>query len=87
MSKELFVGNIDWGTSNQDLQNLFSKYGDLEKASVVTDRETGRSRGFGFVKYKDEANVDLNMVVSEMNGYELNGRKLVVNEARPKRQF
>jgi RNA recognition motif-containing protein len=80
MSKKLFIGNIEWGTTEDDLKELFGKYGDIEEAIIIKDRMSGRSKGFGFVTFANEEDADKAM--EALNGYELNGRKLVVNEAR-----
>lgn len=81
MSKKLFVGNIEWGVTDQDLQNLFAEYGDVEEAIIIKDKMSGRSKGFGFVTFADDAAADA--AVTKLNGYELNGREISVNEARP----
>jgi cold-inducible RNA-binding protein len=82
MSMKLYVGNLAFGTSSEDLQQLFSQAGTVESASVVEDRETGRSRGFGFVEMasKEEGQ----KAIEQFNGKELQGRSLNVNEARPR---
>ena len=82
MSSKLYVGNLAFQTTSQDLQDLFAQAGTVESASVVEDRETGRSRGFGFVEMatQDEAQA----AISQFNGQEVNGRSLTVNEAKPR---
>lgn len=80
--KKLFVGNLPWAVTTDDLVQLFSQYGDVQDAIVLTDRETGRSRGFGFVEMPDE---QATAAIEALNGFELQGREIVVNEARPKR--
>jgi cold-inducible RNA-binding protein len=82
MSMKLYVGNLAYQTSSDDLQQLFAKAGTVETASVVEDRETGRSRGFGFVEMssKEEGNA----AIQQFNGQELGGRALNVNEAKPR---
>ncbi|HEX8775612.1 MAG TPA: RNA-binding protein [Pyrinomonadaceae bacterium] len=82
MSMKLYVGNLAFQTSSEDLQQLFAQAGTVESASVVEDRETGRSRGFGFVEMasKEEGQ----KAIEQFNGKELNGRNLNVNEARPR---
>jgi RNA recognition motif-containing protein len=82
MSMKLYVGNLAFQTTNEDLQELFAQAGTVESASVVEDRETGRSRGFGFVEMatKEEGETAISM----FNGKEVNGRSLTVNEARPR---
>ncbi len=77
----IYVGNLPFRTTNYDLEQLFGRYGAVQSASVVTDRETGRSRGFGFVEMADDA---ARAAIQELNGSDLDGRKLTVNEARPK---
>ncbi len=79
---KLYVGNLAFQTSSQDLQELFGQAGTVESASVVEDRDTGRSRGFGFVEMssKEEGAA----AISQFNGKEVNGRSLTVNEAKPR---
>ena len=81
MSMKLYVGNISFNTTNQDLNDLFGAIGTVESANIVEDRETGRSRGFGFVEMasKDEAE----NAIAQLNGKEVDGRELKVNEAKP----
>ena len=82
MSMKLYVGNLAFATSSQELQDLFAQAGTVESASVVEDRDTGRSRGFGFVEMstKEEAEA----AIAQFNGKELGGRALKVNEAKPR---
>jgi len=82
MSMKLYVGNLSFQTSSNDLQDLFAQAGTVESASVVEDRDTGRSRGFGFVEMssKDEGEA----AISQFNGKEVGGRSLTVNEAKPR---
>jgi RNA recognition motif-containing protein len=82
MSMKLYVGNLAFQTSSEDLQQLFSQAGTVESASVVEDRETGRSRGFGFVEMASKE--DGQKAIEQFNGKEVNGRNLNVNEARPR---
>ncbi len=79
---KLYVGNLSFQTSSEDLQQLFSQAGAVESATIVEDRDTGRSRGFGFVEMasKEEGQ----KAIEEFNGKDLNGRNLTVNEARPR---
>ena len=79
---KLFVGNFAFNTTEDDLRELFQAYGNVESVAVVTDRDTGRSRGFGFVEMS--ANAEADRAIAELNGRELDGRALNVNEARPK---
>ena len=82
MSMKLYVGNLAFQTSSNELQELFAQAGTVESANVVEDRDTGRSRGFGFVEMssKEEGQA----AITQFNGKEINGRALTVNEARPR---
>jgi RNA recognition motif-containing protein len=80
--KNIFVGNLDFGATEEWVRSLFQPYGAIERVSVATDRDTGRSRGFGFVEMTDPAEAD--RAIEALNGTELGGRALNVNEARPK---
>lgn len=80
--KNLFVGNLPLTTTEAELRALFEVHGTVERASIVNDRDTGRSRGFGFVEMSDAAAAD--KAIAAINGTELGGRALKVNEARPK---
>jgi len=80
MSKKLFVGNIDWDTSESQLRELFEKYGAIKDLVIVNDYNTGRPKGFGFVTFEQTEEAD--KAIAELDGFELGGRKLVVNEAR-----
>ncbi|QQS48568.1 MAG: RNA-binding protein [Acidobacteriota bacterium] len=82
MSMKLYVGNLAFQTTNEELEELFSQCGTVESASIVEDRDTGRSRGFGFVEMS--TNDEGNAAIAEFNGREINGRSLTVNEARPR---
>jgi hypothetical protein len=82
MSKKLYVGNISFQTTNEDLMQAFGQFGTVTSAQVVTDRETGRSRGFAFVEMADGGDE----AVNAMNGAQLGGRTLTVNEARPREE-
>ena len=82
MSMKLYVGNLSFKTSSDDLQQLFSQAGTVESASVVEDRETGRSRGFGFVEMSSKEEGEA--AIAQFNGKEINGRNLNVNEAKPR---
>jgi RNA recognition motif-containing protein len=79
---KLYVGNLSFQTSSEDLQELFGQAGTVESASVVEDRETGRSRGFGFVEMASDE--EGKAAIERFNGQEVNGRSLNVNEARPR---
>ncbi len=82
MSMKLYVGNLAFQTSSEDLQQLFAQAGTVESASVVEDRETGRSRGFGFVEMSSKEEGEA--AIAQFNGKEVNGRNLTVNEAKPR---
>jgi len=80
MGKKLFVGNLPFNTTNDDLQGLFSEAGTCESATVVTDRATGRSRGFGFVEMSSDA--EAKKAIADINGRDMGGRQINVSEAR-----
>ena len=80
MGKKLFIGSLAWETDSAGLQTAFERFGDIEEATVISDRETGRSRGFGFVTFVDESSTQ--QAISEMNGSQLDDRPIVVNEAK-----
>lgn len=82
MSNKLYVGNLSFRVTSEDLQDYFAGAGTVESANVVFDRETGRSRGFGFVEMASED--DANNAIAQFNGQEYDGRNMVVNEARPR---
>lgn len=81
--KTIYVGNLPWAVTEEDLVNAFKEYGEVQSSRVVTDRETGRSRGFGFVEMEEEA---ANAAIEALNGAEWGGRALTVNEAQPRPQ-
>jgi RNA recognition motif-containing protein len=81
--KKLFVGSLSWNTTDRDLAEAFSRFGEITEAKVITDRDSGRSRGFGFVTFEDPAAAD--KAIAEMNGSSLDGREITVNEAQDKR--
>ncbi len=82
MSMKLYVGNLSFGTMEDDLQRLFSQAGSVESISMVTDRDSGRSRGFAFVEMSSKSEGDA--AIAKFNGSELDGRSLTVSEARPR---
>jgi len=79
--KTLYVGNLSWQTTEDDLRGLFEKEGELQSVRLITDRNTGRSKGFAFVETSDDLAQKL---IDSYNGFEFNGRKIIVSEARPK---
>jgi RNA recognition motif-containing protein len=80
--KNIFVGNLDFAATESSVRSLFEPFGNVERVSLVTDRETGRSRGFAFVEMTDPAQAD--QAIAALNGSNLDGRALNINEARPK---
>jgi cold-inducible RNA-binding protein len=82
MSNKLYVGNLSFRVTSEDLEEYFAAAGAVDSANVVIDRETGRSRGFGFVEMSTEE--EANSAIAQFNGQEYDGRNLVVNEARPR---
>ena len=86
MAKKLFVGNLSFQTTESDVRAAFEQYGPVESVAIITDRDTGRSKGFGFVEMSEE---DANKAIAGLGGAELGGRALTVNEAKPmvKRDF
>lgn len=81
MAKKLFVGSLPWATTNDDLQALFSQAGTVSSAQIIMDKMTGRSRGFGFVEFENDAEADT--AVQQFNGYMMGGRAIMVSEAKP----
>lgn len=81
---KLYVGNLSFQSSNEDLQEMFAAAGTVVSASIVTDRETGRSKGFGFVEMSSKTEGEA--AINQFNGKEFNGRNITVNEARPKEE-
>lgn len=82
MATNIYVGNLPWSTTTDDLYAMFQQYGAVTRAQVVTDRETGRSRGFGFVEMPNEA--EANAAIAALNNQPMNGRPLTVNVAKPR---
>jgi len=80
--KNIFVGNLNFNTGEDELRQLFEAYGQVERVSILTDRDTGRSRGFGFVEMA--SNEDGEKAIAALNGSQVGGRTINVNEARPK---
>lgn len=82
MSKRIYVGNLPFSASSQDVQELFEQYGPVSEVHLVTDRQTGQPRGFGFVQMDDDEAAE--RAISELNNRDFQGRNLKVNEARPR---
>ena len=82
MAKKLYVGNLSYDVSSSDLEKMFSAHGTVESAQVISDRDTGRSKGFGFVEM--ESNSEAEAAITALNGQEVDGRALNVSEARPR---
>src|SRR5215211_6339734 len=83
MTKRIYVGNLSYQTTENDLTTLFEQAGQVESVNVITDRDTGRSKGFAFVEMSNE---DAEKAIAQFNGAEVNGRALTVNEARPREE-
>jgi RNA recognition motif-containing protein len=83
MAKTLYVGNLPWSTTDNILSDTFQAHGHVLSSRIITDKETGRSRGFGFVEVDD---TDTEKIVNAMNGTDFGGRQIVVNEAKPREQ-
>jgi RNA recognition motif-containing protein len=82
MAKNIYVGNLVWDATQDDLYTLFQEYGTVTRAQVIMDKETGRSRGFGFVEMNDDA--EAAKAIEALNNFSFNGRPLTVNEAKPR---
>ena len=80
----IYVSHLSWGTSSEGLGNLFAQFGEVASANVITDRETGRSRGFGFVEMPNDE--EAKKAIEALNGNDIGGRKAIVNEARPREE-
>ncbi|MCJ7552952.1 MAG: RNA-binding protein [Ignavibacteriaceae bacterium] len=83
MSTKLFVGSLPWSLSDEELQAAFAPHGNVLSANVVTDKETRRSRGFGFVEFENES--EATAAIQALNGSDLKGRNIIVSEAKPKK--
>ena len=81
MAKKIYVGNLSFQTTEADVSEMFGNIGQVESVQIITDRDTGRSKGFGFVQMTDDAAAE--KAIAAFNGKEVNGRQLTVNEARP----
>lgn len=84
MGKKIYIGNLPFSTTKENLQDVFSQFGDVQSSKIITDRETGRSKGFGFVEMSDSEAAD--SAILKLNGSDMGGRMLTVNEARPVEQ-
>jgi RNA recognition motif-containing protein len=82
MATKLFVGSLPWAIDDQQLKDLFSEFGEVSYSKVIIDRDTNRSKGFGFVEFEDDAAAKA--AIAKLDGSEMNGRNIVVNEARPR---
>lgn len=83
MSKTLYIGNLPWETTESDLADMFQQHGSVISSRIVTDRETGRARGFGFVEVAD---ADADKMIAATNDSEIGGRRIVVNESKPRQR-
>jgi cold-inducible RNA-binding protein len=83
MAKRIYVGNLSYQTTENDLTSLFEQVGQVDSVNIITDRDTGRSKGFAFVEMGDE---DAEKAIAQLNGTEVNGRSITVNEARPREE-
>ncbi len=81
MSRKLYIGNLEWSIDNKSLADFFSQIGKVVSANVIMDRDTGRSRGFGFVEFETEK--EMKDAIHKLDGIDFNRRNIVVNEARP----
>ncbi len=84
MGKKLYVGNLSYGVTDSDLQSMFEQHGTVQSAQVIVDRDTSRSKGFGFVEMDNGEQAEA--AIAALNGKEVNGRALTVNEARPREE-
>ena len=82
MAKKLYVGNLSYGTTDSDLRSMFEEFGSVESTQVIMDRETGRSKGFGFVEMGSQQEAEA--AIKALNGKDMDGRALTVNEAKPR---
>ena len=82
MSTKLFIGSLPWSVNDAELKSLFEPYGNVQSAKVITDKQTRRSKGFGFVEFETEA--EASAAINALNDTEIKGRKIVVSEAKPK---
>lgn len=80
--KKIYVGNLSFNTTKEGLESAFAAFGDVQSVAIITDRDTGRSRGFGFVEMTNDSEAD--NAINSLNGQQLDGRTITVNEARPR---
>ncbi|MGE5583380.1 MAG: RNA recognition motif domain-containing protein [Bacillota bacterium] len=83
MTRTLYVGNLPWSATKEDLAALFASETEVKSSRIIIDRESGRSRGFGFIEVEDD---DVDRIINAMNGKDMGGRELIVNEAKPRQQ-
>ncbi len=83
MTKTLYVGNLPWSATKEDLAAFFAEQAEVKSSRIIVDRDSGRSRGFGFIEIEDE---DVDRIIDSMNGKDMGGRELIVNEAKPRQQ-
>jgi RNA recognition motif-containing protein len=81
VTKTLYVGNLPWSATKEDLASFFSNHAEVKSSRIITEPGTGRSRGFGFIEIEDD---DLDKVITEFNGKDMGGREIIVNEAKPR---
>jgi RNA recognition motif-containing protein len=81
VTKTLYVGNLPWSATKEDLASFFSSHAAVKSSRIITEPGTGRSRGFGFIEVEDD---DLDRVITELNGKDMGGREIIVNEAKPR---
>lgn len=82
MTKTLYVGNLPWSATKEDLAALFAEHAEVKSSRIITEPGTGRSRGFGFIEIEDDEEIE--KIIEQMNGKDMGGRELIVNEAKPK---
>ena len=82
MTRTLYVGNLPWSATKEDLAAFFANYAPVKSSRIITDPGSGRSRGFGFIEIEDEENVD--QIIEAVNGKDMGGREIIVNEAKPR---
>ncbi len=83
VTKTLYVGNLPWSATKEDLAALFAPQAEVKSSRIITDRESGRSKGFGFIEVDND---DIDSIINSMNGKDMGGREIIVNEAKPRQQ-